>query len=133
PHRESSRTPSSGHGDGPGRIEISSGAHDPDFLAIGLRALTEWFATIPEGATQAVLCRKRAHFAAVAAALEAAGFAVHVHGSSGLLSDPFVADLRAVLTAAVDPMAGNELMRLISGRMLGLGAGDIAGLQSFTH
>src|SRR5699024_12014636 len=30
-------------------------------------------------------------------------------------------------------MAGNELMRLISGRMLGLGAGDIAGLQSFTR
>ena len=130
---ESPLTARDGAGDGQVGIEISSGAHDPDFLTNGLRALTEWFATIPEGATKAVLCRKRAHFAAVAAALEAAGFAVHVHGSSGLLSDPFVADLRAVLTAAVDPMAGNELMRLISGRMLGLGAGDIAGLQSFTH
>ncbi|SMY05477.1 UvrD-like helicase C-terminal domain-containing protein, partial [Brevibacterium aurantiacum] len=49
------------------------------------------------------------------------------------LTDPFVADLRAVLTAAVDPMAGDEIMRLVSGRMLGLGAGDIAGLQAFTR
>lgn len=122
-----------GAGDGEVSVEISSGAHDPDFLTNGLRALTEWFRTVPAGSSKAVLCRKRAHFAPVAAALEAAGFAVHVHGSSGLLTDPFVADLRAVLTAAVDPMAGNEIMRLISGRMLGLGAGDIAGLQAFTR
>ncbi len=122
-----------GAGDGEVSVEISSGAHDPDFLTNGLRALTEWFRTVPVGSSKAVLCRKRAHFAPVAAALEAAGFAVHVHGSSGLLTDPFVADLRAVLTAAVDPMAGDEIMRLISGRMLGLGAGDIAGLQAFTR
>lgn len=122
-----------GAGDGEVSVEISSGAHDPDFLTNGLRALTEWFRTVPVGSSKAVLCRKRAHFAPVAAALEAAGFAVHVHGSSGLLTDPFVADLRAVLTAAVDPMAGDEIMRLISGRMLGLGAGDVAGLQAFTR
>lgn len=122
-----------GAGEGEVSVEISSGAHDPDFLTTGLRSLTEWFRTVPAGSSKAVLCRKRAHFAPVAAALEAAGFAVHVHGSSGLLSDPFVADLRAVLTAAVDPMAGDEIMRLISGRMLGLGAGDIAGLQTFTR
>lgn len=122
-----------GAGAGEVSVEISSGAHDPDYLTNGLRALTDWFRTIPEGMTKAVLCRKRAHFAPVAAALEAAGFAVHVHGSSGLLTDPFVADLRAVLTAAIDPMAGDELMRLISGRMLGLGAGDIAALHAFTR
>src|SRR5699024_6603311 len=81
---ESPLTPRAGAGDGQVDIEISSGAHAPDFLTNGQRALTEWFATIPEGATKAVLCRKRAHFAAVAAALEAAGFAVHVHGPSGL-------------------------------------------------
>ncbi|MCU4296094.1 ATP-dependent helicase [Brevibacterium permense] len=122
-----------GAGEGEVSVEISSGAHDPDFLTAGLRALTEWFHTVPAGSSKAVLCRKRAHFAPVAAALEAAGFAVHVHGSSGLLTDPFVADLRAVLTAAVDPMAGDEIMRLVSGRMLGLGASDIAGLQAFTR
>ncbi|GAA1503001.1 ATP-dependent helicase [Brevibacterium permense] len=122
-----------GAGEGEVSVEISSGAHDPDFLTVGLRALTDWFHTVPAGSSKAVLCRKRAHFAPVAAALEAAGFAVHVHGSSGLLTDPFVADLRAVLTAAVDPMAGDEIMRLVSGRMLGLGAGDIAGLQAFTR
>ncbi|MGO3021859.1 MAG: ATP-dependent helicase [Brevibacterium sp.] len=133
---DSDETPLSardGAGDGEVSVEISSGAHDPEFLTTGLRALTEWFGTVPAGSSKAVLCRKRAHFAPVAAALEAAGFAVHVHGSSGLLTDPFVADLRAVLTAAVDPMAGDEIMRLISGRMLGLGAGDIAGLQTFTR
>ena len=133
---DSSESPLSardGAGEGEVSVEISSGAHDPDFLTTGLRALTEWFHTVPAGSSKAVLCRKRAHFAPVAAALEAAGFAVHVHGSSGLLTDPFVADLRAVLTAAVDPMAGDEIMRLVSGRMLGLGAGDIAGLQAFTR
>ncbi|WP_166971324.1 ATP-dependent helicase [Brevibacterium atlanticum] len=133
---DSSETPLSardGAGEGEVGIEVSSGAHDPDYLTNGKRALADWFRTVPEAATKAVLCRKRAHFAPIAAALEAAGFAVHVHGSSGLLSDPFVADLRAVLTAAVDPMAGDEIMRLISGRMLGLGAGDIAALQAFTR
>lgn len=132
----SSETPLSarpGAGDGDVHVDISSGAHDPDFLTAGLRSLTEWAQALPEGTSKAVLCRKRAHFAPVAAALETAGFAVHVHGSSGLLSDPFVADLRAVLTAAVDPMAGDSLMRLISGRLLGLGASDIAALQAFTR
>lgn len=122
-----------GAGDGGVAIDISSGAHDPDFLTVGLRSLTEWVASLPAGSSTAVLCRKRAHFAPVAAAMEAAGYAVHVHGSSGLLSDPFVADLRAVLTAAVDPMAGDILMRLVSGRLLGLGATDIAALQAFTR
>ena len=122
-----------GADDGGVVVDISSGAHDPDFLTVGLRSLTEWVTSLPEGSSTAVLCRKRAHFAPVAAALEAAGYAVHVHGSSGLLSDPFVADLRAVLTAAVDPMAGDSLMRLISGRLLGLGATDIAALQTFTR
>ncbi|MDN6745802.1 MAG: ATP-dependent helicase [Brevibacterium sp.] len=122
-----------GAGDGGVAVDISSGAHDPDFLTVGLRSLTEWVASLPAGSSTAVLCRKRAHFAPVAAALEAAGYAVHVHGSSGLLSDPFVADLRAVLTAAVDPMAGDSLMRLVSGRLLGLGATDIAALQAFTR
>ncbi|MCM1012131.1 ATP-dependent DNA helicase [Brevibacterium sp. XM4083] len=114
-------------------VDVSSGAHDESFLTVGLRSLTEWAAGLPEGASTAVLCRKRAHFAAVTAALETAGFAVHVHGSSGLLSDPYVADLRAVLSAAVDPMAGDELMRLLSGRLLGLGATDIAALSTFTR
>ena len=122
-----------GAGDGNVTVDISSGAHDPDFLTVGLRSLTEWVDSLPDGASKAVLCRKRAHFAPVAAALEVAGYAVHVHGSSGLLSDPFVADLRAVLTSAVDPMAGDSLMRLISGRLLGLGATDIAALQAFTR
>ena len=122
-----------GAGDGKVTVDISSGAHDPDFLTVGLRSLTEWVDSLPDGTSKAVLCRKRAHFAPVAAALEAAGYAVHIHGSSGLLSDPFVADLRAVLTVAVDPMAGDSLMRLISGRLLGLGATDIAALQTFTR
>lgn len=131
--RETPLSARTGAGEGDVAIDISSGAHDPDFLTVGLRSLTEWVASLPDGSSTAVLCRKRAHFAPVAAALETAGYAVHVHGSSGLLSDPFVADLRAVLTAAVDPMAGDSLMRLISGRLLGLGATDIAALQSFTR
>lgn len=132
-NRETSLSARGGAGEGHVTIDISSGAHDAEFLTVGLRSLTEWVARLPTGSSIAVLCRKRAHFAPVAAALETAGYAVHVHGSSGLLSDPFVADLRAVLTAAVDPMAGDSLMRLISGRLLGLGATDIAALQTFTR
>jgi DNA helicase-2/ATP-dependent DNA helicase PcrA len=47
---DSSESPLSardGAGDGQVGIEISSGAHDPDFLTNGLRALTEWFAHHP--------------------------------------------------------------------------------------
>ncbi|WP_309131654.1 ATP-dependent DNA helicase [Brevibacterium sp.] len=120
-------------GEGTVAVSIASGAHDPDFLTDGMRALTEWIGQLPAGTTKAVLCRKRAHFATVATALEAAGFAVHVHGSSGLLADPFVADVRALLTVAVDPLAGENLMRLVSGRLLGLGAADIAALSAFTR
>lgn len=114
-------------------VDVSSGAHDETYLTAGLRSLADWVASLPAGSSTAVLCRKRAHFAPVSAALEAAGFAVHVHGSSGLLADPYVADLRAVLSAAVDPMAGDEVMRLLSGRLLGLGATDIAALARFTR
>ncbi len=120
-------------GEGAVEVNIASGAHDTTYLTDGMRALTEWVGQLPAGTTKAVLCRKRAHFAAVATALEAAGFAVHVHGSSGLLADPFVADVRALLTVAVDPLAGENLMRLISGRLLGLGAADIAALSRFTR
>ncbi|RBP66309.1 DNA helicase-2/ATP-dependent DNA helicase PcrA [Brevibacterium sanguinis] len=114
-------------------VSITPGAHDPDHVTDGLAALADWVGRLPAGSTKAVLCRKRAHFAAVATALEAAGFAVHVHGSSGLLADPFVADVRALLTVAVDPLAGENLMRLVSGRLLGLGAVDIAALSRFTR
>ncbi|MCT2184033.1 ATP-dependent helicase [Brevibacterium casei] len=131
--RETPLTTRPGAGPGEVVVDVSSGAHDEEFLTVGMRSLTDWVAGLPAGSSTAVLCRKRAHFAPVSAALEAAGFAVHVHGSSGLLTDPYVADLRAVLAAAVDPMAGDELMRLLSGRLLGLGASDIAALSSFTR
>lgn len=125
--------PRPGAGVGAVVVDVSSGAHDPDYGTNGLRSLVEWAKSLPEKSTKAVLCRKRAQFGTVATALEAAGFAVHIHGSSGLLTDPFVADLRAVLTVAVDPLAGDHFMRLASGRVLGLGAHDIAALAAFTR
>ncbi|WP_257949588.1 hypothetical protein, partial [Brevibacterium aurantiacum] len=57
---DSSESPLSardGAGEGEVSVEISSGAHDPDFLTVGLRALTDWFHTVPAGSSKAVLCR----------------------------------------------------------------------------
>ena len=53
----------------------------------------------------AVLCRKRAQFAALRAALEARGIPVEVVGLGGLLTVPEVADIVATLQVMHDPAA----------------------------
>jgi len=78
--------------------------------------------------TAAVLVRRRADMAPVAAALRAHGLPVEVVGLGGLLDEPEVRDLVSVLRVLVDPLAGSAAARLLTGARWRLGAADLAAL-----
>jgi len=73
----------------------------------------------------AVLCRKRAQFPAVRAALEAAGIPVEVVGLGGLLTVPEVQDIVATLRVMHDPMAADALARLLTSPRWRIGPRDL--------
>ncbi len=81
--------------------------------------------------TAAVLCRKRAQFDLVAAALRDAGLAVQVVGLGGLLTSPEVTDLVAALRVAHDPSRGDAAMRLLTGARARLGIADLHALAAW--
>lgn len=83
-------------------------------------------------ATAAVLCRKRAQFAPIEAALVEAGLPCQVIGLGGLLATAEVADIRAALTVAQDPSRGEAMMRLLTGPSVHLGAADVAVLHAWS-
>jgi DNA helicase II / ATP-dependent DNA helicase PcrA len=76
----------------------------------------------------AVLCRKRAQFAALRAALEARGVAVEVVGLGGLLTVPEVADIVATLQVMHDPTASGALARLLTSPRWRIGPADLVAL-----
>jgi DNA helicase-2/ATP-dependent DNA helicase PcrA len=76
----------------------------------------------------AVLCRKRAQFPALRAALEARGIPVEVVGLGGLLTVPEVADIVATLRALHDPGASAPLARLLTGPRWRIGPRDLVAL-----
>jgi DNA helicase-2/ATP-dependent DNA helicase PcrA len=78
--------------------------------------------------TAAVLVRRRADMAALAAALRARDIAVEVVGLGGLLDAPEIRDLVSVLRLLVDPLAGTAAARLLTGARWRLGAADLAAL-----
>ena len=78
--------------------------------------------------TAAVLVRRRADMAALAAALRARDVPVEVVGLGGLLATPEVRDLVSVLRLLVDPLAGTAAARLLTGARWRLGAADLAAL-----
>ncbi len=78
--------------------------------------------------TAAVLLRRNADAAPIAAALRARGVPVEVVGLAGLLSVPEVADVVAMLRLVADPTAGAAAMRVLTGPRWRLGARDIAAL-----
>jgi DNA helicase-2/ATP-dependent DNA helicase PcrA len=67
------------------------------------------------GRTQAVLCRARSSFPVLRSALEAAGIPVTVVGLGGLLDEPVVSEVVALLTAAHDPDRSAALVRVLTG------------------
>ncbi len=76
----------------------------------------------------AVLCRKRAQFAALRAALEARGVPVEVVGLGGLLTVPEVADIVATLQVMHDPSASAALARLLTSPRWRIGPADLMAL-----
>src|SRR5215469_10438374 len=76
----------------------------------------------------AVLCRKRAQFPALRAALEAAGIPVEVVGLGGLLTVPAVTDIVATLQVLHDPTASGALARLATSSRWRIGPADLVAL-----
>jgi len=81
--------------------------------------------------TAAILCRRKAQFAAMVDACEVAGLAYEVVGLGGLLDTPEVADVVALLEVAHDPSRGDSLMRLLTSERVNLGPGDLAALNDW--
>lgn len=79
-------------------------------------------------ATMAVLVRRRAAMAGIAAALRARGLAAEVVGVGGLVDEPEVADVIAMLRLMVDHQSGPAAVRLLSGARWRLGIADLASL-----
>jgi DNA helicase-2/ATP-dependent DNA helicase PcrA len=76
----------------------------------------------------AVLVRRRADMAALAAALRSRAVPVEVVGLGGLLETPEVRDLVSVLRLLVDPLAGTAAVRLLTGARWRIGAADLSAL-----
>ncbi len=76
----------------------------------------------------AVLCRKRAQFPALRAALEARGIPLEVVGLGGLLTVPEVADIVATLQVLHDPAAAGALARLLTSPRWRIGPADLVAL-----
>lgn len=87
----------------------------------------------PTGISAAVLCRRRAQFAAVADALGARGIPVEVVGLGGLLTRPEVSDIVSLLRVVHDPSRGDALMRLLTGPFVRLGAADLDALGAWSR
>lgn len=78
--------------------------------------------------TTAVLLRRRADMAGISAALRERGLPVEVVGIGGLLDEPEVADLVAMVRVLVDHDAGAATVRLLTGTRWRLGLADLAAL-----
>src|SRR5215469_14306596 len=76
----------------------------------------------------AILCRKRAQFPALRAALEAAGIPVEVVGLGGLLTVPAVTDIVATLQVLHDPTASGAMARLLTSSRWRIGPADLVAL-----
>ena len=78
--------------------------------------------------TAAVLIRRNADAAPIAAALRRRGLPVEVVGLGGLLHVPEVADVIAMLRLVADPLAGSAAVRVLTGARWQLGVADLAAL-----
>ncbi len=76
----------------------------------------------------AVLCRKRAQFGALRAALEAEGIPVEVVGLGGLLTVPEVADIVATLRVLHSAAASDALARVLTSPRWRVGPQDLVAL-----
>lgn len=123
-------------GAGPGQVHARMlPTIDDEARAVSEFVVQHWRAAGPDGSgrvSAAVLCRKRAQFPVLHAALREAGLPVEVVGLGGLLATPEVVDLVALLQAAHDPSRGDALMRLLTGARLRVGAADLHALADWS-
>lgn len=87
----------------------------------------QWFGS-PRPPTVAVLLRRRAAMAGIAQALRAHGLPVDVVGVGGLIDEPEVADIIAMLRMVVDHQSGPAAVRILTGARWQLGVADLAAL-----
>lgn len=118
-------------GAGVGSVEVArlnTAADEADHIA-------QWLAAHRSrgSISAAVLCRKRAEFATVTAALEEHGIPHEVVGLGGLLLTPEVEDVVALLHVVQDPARGDHLVRLLSGPMMRLGIADLDALAAWSR
>lgn len=135
PLRAASRVPveplTARPGAGPGTVDVArllTAKDEADHIA---RWLAEHRSRGPVSA--AVLCRKRAEFATVTAALDEHGIPHEVVGLGGLLLTPEVEDVVALLHVVQDPSRGDHLIRLLSGPMMRLGIADLDALAAWSR
>ncbi|MEO7269934.1 MAG: ATP-dependent DNA helicase [Knoellia sp.] len=118
-------------GAGCGSVEVArltTAADEADHIARWLAAHRS-----RDSVSAAVLCRKRAEFATVTAALEEHGIPHEVVGLGGLLLTPEVEDVVALLHVVQDPARGDHLVRLLSGPMMRLGIADLDALAAWSR
>lgn len=120
--------------EGAGTADIAS-ALLPDIRAerdwVADAVAKRWFETVEETGkppTAAVLVRRRADMAPIAAEMRARGLPVEVVGLGGLLDEPEVADLVSTLRVLADPLAGSAAARLLTGARWRIAAADLAAL-----
>ncbi len=122
---------------GPGRVQVVS----TPTAQLEAAVVVDWVAERwlgPDGRprpgrTAAVLCRRRAQFTDLEAALLRRGLPYQVVGIGGLLSAPEVADLLAALHVVHDPTRGDLLVRLLTGPSCRLGPHDLTVLGGWTR
>ena len=122
--------PRPGAGAGEVRFGLFGTAVDEEVWVAGQIA-DRWAASpVDAPPTTAVLLRRRRDMEPMAAALRAVGLPVEVVGLGGLLNEPEVADLFALLRVLVDPTAGTAALRLLTGARWQLGMADLAALSA---
>ncbi|GLY28484.1 ATP-dependent DNA helicase [Kineosporia sp. NBRC 101731] len=123
-------------GAGPGRVRLEwHGTLEEEAKAIADIAQYAWLHPKDDGSRQsvAVLCRARAQFPLIEAALRGRDLPVEVIGLGGLLHVPEIADLRAALEVVHDPTRGDALMRLLTGPAWRIGPRDLDGLGAWSR
>lgn len=121
-------------GAGPGEVTVArfpDTREEADGIAAWIARIHEQARSVEEGLaappvpSTAILIRNRAAIPALAAACERQELPFHVVGGGGLLHEPEVADVRALLEVADSSDRGDSLIRLLEGPRFHLGRRDL--------
>jgi DNA helicase II / ATP-dependent DNA helicase PcrA len=113
---------------GLGQVEVD---FQPDLKAEA-QAVARWLKqNSNQDQTSALLMRKRSQMHLFVEALEGQGLDVEVVGLGGLLQMPEIVDLVSALKVIHNPLAGTQLIRLLSGPRWRLGAKDLERLHRY--